>query len=248
MTPNQSNIDRRVYLTSIAAGLCLTAGCTSSPDSDTPTSANDVGTEGPSPEEPQATEESPTCDHAEFEDDIDHVSQSIHRARRKTYELLDETDIIRARRVSRGGDELVILPPGIYRGEYKRYILSTEKVLRYVEQNRDYIDQAHDAIDLCDTPVPDALHGVLDDVEQKTDLFVSSAESFISAAEEYVQAGVYLVDNPGGSGIQFVDMNDIPDPAAGRRHLLDAISYYEEGQAAPGVPSDLETQIRFEAR
>lgn len=246
MTTNQTNINRRVYLTSIVAGVSLTAGCASTANSETPTPEED--TTPSSSEEPEPSEEENTCNPTHLRDEIAYVSNHIHEARRQTCDFIDDPDTIRAKRVQTGGGNLVIFPTGIYRGQYKKYILDAEDHLRRIEQNRRYIDQARDVIDRCDTPVPDALHGVLDDVEKKTDLFVSCAESFIAAAEIYEEADVYIVDYPGGSGIQLADITNLPDPAPARQHLLDAISFYEEGREVPEVPSDLETQIRYEAR
>lgn len=250
MPTNQDSIRRRTYLTTISAVVPLLAGCTAAnnpTESPTQDSTPDPDpTQGFTPEE----EEQDACNPRDFEDEISYVSRQIHIARRETYELIDTTSFLRATKFPASGNcsELVMFPPDIYRGNYMRYVLSAESAIQRVNQNRSAFERAHDSVDACSVPVPDQLHDVIDGAEQKTDYYISAVEAFISAAEIYQEQGVYIVDNPSGSGAQPACLDTLPAPRPARDYLLEAISQYERGQEMAGIPRDLETQIRYAAR
>jgi len=250
MPSNQYNIRRRTYLTTISAVVPLLAGCTAGDDpTDNPTQDKTPALD-PAQEFTPEEEEADACNHRDYEDEISYVSRQIHTARRKTHEFIDDTSFLRATKFPASGNcsELVMFPPGIYRGNYMRYVLSAENAIQRVNQYRSTFDRAHDSVDACPVPVPDQLHDVIDDAEQKTDYYISAVEAFISAAEIYQEQGVYIVENPSGSGAQPACLDTLPAPNTAREYLLEAILQYERGKEMIGIPLDLETQIRYAAR
>ena len=250
-TTNIENMNRRNYLISFVVGISGIAGCTDRGDTH-----SDPSTETrPELPEEMFEDESDTCSPEMYEEvggDIRYVSNLYYRTARRTYEVLDNTSYLRAAYRSSSNNEVqsVLFPPYIYRSQYIEYVLSTEAAVHRVKQNHHMFDDIRSAVDICDVPETHALLELVDDIEQKTDYYISAAEAFIAAAEIYQRNNIYLVgdENTHISGAVYIPLDEIPGPKIGREYLLQAIDELYMGYGISGVPNNLYSQLRYAAR